>query len=423
MRSTNYQDILWDFVPQNLREGSFILRLFSDEAALYESMDERRSDNAFLISLPLNELVGTRDSKTRWTQHRVTREEAITVGRKLWQALPQEVTRSINEDSKEDEKPLRIKISSQSSRLTDLPWEWLTDETESPIALRENIRLVRTVPLHFKTPHLTVALPLKVLIVLTNPKDESLLNSYAELAAIRQGIPSDKYVVQECHEATTEGLKECLHSFLPHVVHYIGHAGVDNGEGNLILHGHDERTYWMAGADLSYFLPSSVRLICLSTCFTAPNYQLLGLTHFAHTSNKIQLPTMIANQYPLEEHSVRAFWERFYHALVENQGNVNEAVYYARLHAASVSDASFADWASFALVLRDRTGKALRIGVEQGEDLRNRQANELQAQYAARLANDLAEQMQVFGIDASKGIRERFDAETKRASDLLKSVE
>jgi hypothetical protein len=413
----DYRDVLWVLTSEEGDEEECVLRSFSDEAALFETTDAAQSDMAFKVEMPLKKLVGNRDYKTKWTQERVPMEEAIEAGRKLYEALPHELV-SIFDEVPADPRPLRLKIYSPQPRITDLPWEWLNNGSGQPVALRANVRLARCVPLRFEIPHLTVALPVKVLVVLTNPKDEQLLDVNRELEVVTGSLLAPSYEMRVCPEPNVEVLKEELHNFLPHIVHYIGHAGINNGEGNIILHDSYNRTYWMPASFLSRILPSTVRLICLSTCVTVPNYQLLGLPHLADSIGDINLPTVIANRYPLGQESAAIFWRGFYDVLVQERGNVNEAMHQARIDVWLAANQS-ADWASFSLVLRDRTGKALNIVQGQPADLEAIQASELQAKYAARLANDLAEHVSVYGEYATEGIRESARAAIQDASESL----
>ncbi len=419
MTPPDYRDVLWVVLPHK-DEKVFTIRSFSDEAALYETTDEQCAAGAFSVSLPLEELVGSRESKTRWAQRRVGTEEAVAAGRRLWKSLPPELLKVFDEPT--GQRPLRIKIYSPLQRITNLPWEWLADEQGRLVAIRPDVRLVRCVPLRFETPHLTVAPPLRVLVVLTNPKDERLLDTQAELAAVCRGLfNSSEYSLRVCPEPTTEVLQQTLHDFLPHVVHYIGHAGIDGGEGNIILHDDSGRTYWMRASYLSRLLPPTVRLVCLSTCFSVPNYQILGLPHLAHAPAELNLPTALVNCYPVSQESVSAFWQAFYPALIKKRGNVNEAVQEARLSCCA-DDPDSADWASFSLVLRDRTGRGMNIVKADSHVVEEVQAEELQAQFAARLANELARHVRLFGGLSSESLRETFAHETKRITDLLDHI-
>jgi hypothetical protein len=272
---------------------------------------------------------------------------------------------------------------------------------------------------HFQTPTLTVPTPVRVLLVLTNPKDERLLTSQQEIDAINIRLTLPDYDLKILDEPTLVGLQQKLNYFKPHILHYIGHAGISKGEGTLILHDHSNHTYWLCGSHLSGALPSTVRLICLSTCFTAENYNLLGLSRLAHSTASLHLPTMIANQSTPSEEGVRFFWKTFYSELIEHKGNVNEAFYLAQQETAYDAKLPSAEWASFELVLRDGTGKALHIVKEKKPAQPERLAAELSAQVAAQLVNILAEQMRALGDEATQETRELFKSVSEHANLLV----
>lgn len=419
MRPPDYRDVLWMVLPHE-DENTCLFRAFEDEAALYETTKEECAAGAFTVSLPLEELVGSRSSKTRWSQRRASAEEAEAAGRKLRKALPPELLKVLDEPT--EGRPFRLKIYSPHQRLTNLPWEWLADGRGKPAALRPDVRLVRSVPLRIETPPLTVAPPLKVLLVMTNPRDEIIFDTQAEQEAVCEGLVNNKdYSLLVCPEPTVEVFQGLLHEFLPHVIHYIGHAGIDGGEGNIILHDSGGRTYWMSASHLSRLLPPTVRLVSLSTCFSAPNYQILGLPLVAHAPVELNLPTVLVNRYPVGEEGVRAFWGAFYPALVEHRGNINEAAHDARLRAATAGGGA-ADWGSFSLVLRDRTGRGLNVVRADSKAVEQVQGEELRAQFAAQLANELSQQVTLFGDLVSEGLRQTLERQTKRAADMLRHV-
>jgi hypothetical protein len=219
-----------------------------------------------------------------------------------------------------------------------------------------------------------------------------------------------------------EGLREALGGTEPpHILHYIGHGGLTHGDGNLIFQDADRRSRWVDAVELAQLLPSSTRLLCLSTPFTAQNYQVLGLSHLARALGLVTLPTTITNQYPVREASVRAFWGAFYNELAEQDGNVNEAMHEAQRSAAE-ADLNIADWASFSLVVRDQTGVSFDLR-RSSVDPHRRRGTELAAQFSAQLANDLASQVQILGEDTPKVLREQYEAERVRTDNLLSELE
>jgi CHAT domain len=257
--------------------------------------------------------------------------------------------------------------------------------------------------------------------VVTTPADEKLLNPWAEIQAVKEAMVLPGYQVEILDRATMGSLREAL-ARSPHILHYIGHAGINHGEGNIILHDQQDGTSWVSAAMLAEILPPTVRLVCLSTCVTAPNYQIKGLPRLSHAGSSTKLPTMVVNQHPLKEESVRIFWEAFYDTLLQSSGNVNEAVHKARSAVFNIN-AGLSDWSSFVMVIRDRTGQGMRL-VSPFYSISPSDPNalELQAQFASQVANDLAEQTRLMGKDAPEALKQLFKREAKRADTLVKKI-
>ena len=417
MSRISYRELLWDFSYEGpLRKGGTKLRVFSTEQQMFETSG--RSYPVFPVSLPTDGSTDPNQPRSAWTRSRVPQEFAADLGRRLWEAIPFEAKTPLLEAT--PDQPWRLKISSNSPRIDDLPWEWLNDGSARPaFALRPEIRLARSIPIRIAMPPMRVQPPLRVLLVITNPKDERLLNPWAEIEAIRPRLAGPPYQLRILEEPTWDALVSTLRDE-PHIVHYIGHAGIDRGEGNLILHDWRNVSHWISGVDLSKVLPVSVRLLCLSTCYTTQNYQIFGLPRFAHTSALYRLPSLVTNQYPVGEQSVRVFWSNFYELLIQHGGNLNEAFHEAQQAVALVPD-SWADWGSFSLVIRDQSGELMRVE-QVAQESPAAFAEEVQAQFASRLANDLAARLRSFGDEAPKSIQESFQEEAEKASGLTQKL-
>jgi hypothetical protein len=418
MSEPGYRDLLWDltFEPTGSK-GAVHLLIASTEQELFDAKAQSAKgehlalDASWLSSSARQEVGKTRGDET------VSLQGLRDLGQRLWEAVPLPAKQPLLEAS--PERPWRLKISSNHSALDDLPWEWLNDGTGPPFALRPDVRLARSVPIRLPIPPLTVSPPIRVLLVLTNPKDEWLLDPGREIDAVRSRLDAPPYELQILWEPTQEALTAEL-GREPHVVHYIGHAGIAHGEGNIILHDDRSVTHWVSGPELAQVLPLSVRLICLSTCFTVSNYQILGLSRVAHTSAHHRLPTMVTNRYPIAESDVRVFWEEFYDALVSFQGNANEAFHLAQRAAAERLETE-TGWGSFSLVIRDQTAEVLRLSADRPRSA-ERYAEEVQAQLAAGLANDLASQLSTFGAAAPESVVQQFEEEAATASDLTEGL-
>lgn len=422
MQLTDYREALWNFTFDE-EEKMFLLNHSRDETELYESIENRNFSGArsgVPVKLPVSKSLRGAKPKNYFQQQGrqpVQIGEARAFGDKLWRSLPEDTKNFLRTSlSEASNSPLRLKIFSALPAVTDLPWEQLTDGKGSFLTLFPNVRLTRSIPVRMSSPPLTVSPPLRVLLVLTNPKDERLLDAYAERQAVSQRLQQPDYELRFLDEPTLDALRREFNEYPPHILHYVGHAGISGGKGCIILHDPNNMTYWMNASLLAQMLPSTVRLVCLSTCFTAENYQIMGLSRFAHASAALQLPTMIANQFPLDGQSVRTFWNAFYSELINERGDVNEAFYRAQEATAAASVSDQADWTSFELVLRDGTGKALHLVSAENDDAQ-RYASELKAQIAVQIANSLAEQVRVLGDDAPSEVRDLYETEAARASD------
>ncbi|MFP5265334.1 MAG: CHAT domain-containing protein [Blastocatellia bacterium] len=420
MGPREYTDLLLAFAQDDSKGQRFSLRLHPGEDDFFNAASGGDPSQVFPVELSAADLCRQVGGETDWSARVIGAKDGLQIGSSLWGALPPSAKERIAGAQPDSATPLRIKIYGSTGDITDLPWEWLTQGAGVPFALRENVRLTRCIPVQFPAPPLTVKLPLRVLLILTSPKDEKLLNAAQEVGAVSKGLQGPDYDLSILEEPTLDALREEIMENPPHVLHYIGHAGIDNGQGNIILHDARDMTYWLSSSLLSRMLPTTVRLICLSSCFTAPNYRLLGLSRLAHAPASMRLPTMIANQCHVTGEGVESFWSSFYPLLIEHDGNVNEAFHSARLSCHEQTGGS--DWASFGLVIRDRTGKPLRLASPGRGASPKRKEDEYNAQFAAHFLNTIAEQVTILGASASKEILDLLETEKDRAQGFLNDI-
>jgi hypothetical protein len=410
MKPLGYREIFWDVSADPSGEG-LLIAAYDDERELFDA--GRDAEPATGRPLDLSGLVSDADPTTSiWTRRRMSADAARSLGTQLWAALPRE----IREPLRALAGPARLKVSTATPAAGDLPWEWLTDgSAQPPLALRPDFVLARSVPLRFPLHPLSVQLPLRVLLLMPNPKDERLLDGDTEIQTALAALPAPAFSVRVLDVPVLEALTEALVEEQPNIVHYIGHGGLTHGEGNLILQDAGGKSRWVDATELAALLPSSVRLLCLATPVTAENYQVLGLSHLARGARLSGLPTTVANQYPVDGAAAAEFWKAFYAALLV-RGNVNHAVQEARLRAAAV-DTAHADWGSFSLVIRDQTGVSFELRGR--EEAAVRRPAELRAQFAAEAANELAQQVQILGDETPAGLVQRYEVEQRRVTELL----
>ncbi len=350
MKDTEYREILWNLFQSTDGRGP-VLRIARDEDELFQPIGE--GYRLFPLKLPTPLAPTERRARAGFA-----REAASAMGRRLWQALPDEARTSLLDGPEGGARATLLKIAAEAPALADLPWEWLASEKESPLALRPNIRLVRSVPVRLPTPRLSVDSEVKVLLVVGCSRGLDDVRWREESAAISRWI-GPPYEVRQC-PGTSKALAEALKRS-PHIVHFAGHAGDVRSRRALIL-GDVEGSEWVTGEQLAEMLPISVRLLCLGTCFTEENFQIEGLGHIAGAAANLHLPTTVTNHYAVDGLSVRRFWSQFYRLLAERQGNVIEAFAGARGVVGGGDDqAASTAWGSFALYVRDGTGRSLHV--------------------------------------------------------------
>ncbi len=380
----DYEDRLWQFVSDPM-EGTLRATVLRSERSIFEPKGDapRRGE-------PFRYFDGKRSSgpssgraprRATWRYTAASDPSvALRMGHELWSALPPSLRASL--DGATPDHPVRIKIVSDSRQVTDLPWEWLTRDS-GPVALDDSVRLVRSIPLRFALPPLAVDGRLKVLAVISDPKDEVRIDVLRERQMLEQAIRSHGYELSVLINPEQEQLVGALASE-PHIVHYVGHAGSSVDEsGSLILPSDEGLTHWIDASTVARVLPSSVRLLCVGSCFTAPNYDLRGLLRFAYAPPSLALPTFVTNQTQLwNGDRVLDFWRTFYHTL-HKTGETVEAIHRAR-RALAGAGGSACEWGSFSAVLRDNSGVVFTRQPAAGS-----LDEEVARRLSSRLANDL----------------------------------
>jgi hypothetical protein len=304
----------------------------------------------------------------------------------MWSSLPESIQKRILEGPGQT----RLEIVRTGTWLDDVPWEWLSTGAETPVAALDRVRVVRLIPTVRAAPPLTVAQPIRVLVVAADPGGGDPAQPEVEIRAVGRALEKPAYDLRVIEKARLDALQEAL-SWSPHILHYIGHGGLSGSTGHLLLHDSQQGARWTPAMEFARLLPASVRLLCLSTCVTAENHEIGGLTRIAFCPQEFPLPTTIVNQYAVTKESASVFWGEFYRRLAELEGAALDALHDARQLVRQASPDT-ACWASFTLVLRDGADQPLRFG-EQGSEQNERFAAELEAQWAVRHANYLAMRM------------------------------
>jgi hypothetical protein len=264
-----------------------------------------------------------------------------------------------------ENKGLRIRLRLPSNRLADVPWEFLYDRaTGRFLCLSEQTPVVRYIELAESSPRVQVNGPLRMLVVLSSPADYPPIDveqEWANVQAAVSGLTSSRRLeIERLEEPTLDQLRRKLRRGDFHVLHYIGHGGVDyeTGDGVLVLQDQAGMSRLEPGRDLSTLLydERSLQLVVLNSCEGARSE---GTDPFAGTAQALVrqgVLAVLAMQFEITDESAIIFARNFYEALADGLP-VDAATNSARK---AVFAASRTEWGTPVLYMRAPDGELFR---------------------------------------------------------------
>src|SRR5215210_6576107 len=172
-------------------------------------------------------------------------QRAREFGGRLFDALFTAQVRDLYRDcfasARTDGKGLRVKLSlSRAPELTDLPWEFLYD-LPTFLSISQFTPVVRYLDLPRARAPLAVEPPLRVLAMISAPRDEVTLDVEDERRKVELALRARALVERDLVEITwiqqpsLRALQRELRRRPYHVFHFIGHGGYDPGLGESVL--------------------------------------------------------------------------------------------------------------------------------------------------------------------------------------------
>ena len=283
------------------------------------------------------------------------------VGRQLFEAVFAEriygrYTASVQEAARQGQ-PLRVVLRLRAPELAGLPWEAMFDpEADEYLCQREPI--VRYVETAQPATPLPVNPPLRILGIVSAPRDLPTLDVSEEQRRLTDAIDDLRKRQQVELRWAANGTWPCLQEVLQdghwHVLHFIGHGGIDRGEGVLVLE--DELTgssNLVSSARFARLLHTCrpvPRLVVLNSCQSgeAAVDDLLSSTAAALVHSGIS--AAVAMQFVVTDPAALAFSRGFYQALAHNHP-VDEAVRLGRIAIDGTSENTL-EWLTPVLFLR-----------------------------------------------------------------------
>jgi hypothetical protein len=317
-----YDDFELSLTPR-VQDGSCVVRLLTSTAEANET-----------IQLPFkqSEVSEIYDSlQPGSTSYEVRGRYLQEVGRKLFEALfdgqvGAQFARSLDKVGATKNSGLRIRLRIDPQLgASGFPWEamWSPDISRF-LNLSPKTPIVRHVELPVSREPLRVALPLRILVVVSAPNDVPLLDGDGEWSKLDTALEElqerDLIKLSRLGTADIDQLDSAIVDFEPHVVHFIGHGEIDEAESAPCLlfeapNGDSVRVYGEELA-LAFQECDSLRLVVLNSCLGgAPSGNELHASSMASVLIRGGLPAVVAMQDVISDPSATVFAEEFYTAL------------------------------------------------------------------------------------------------------------
>lgn len=287
---------------------------------------------------------------------------AVELGKRLTESLlSQDLLRVWHTSygiARERERGLRMRLHIDSWELARLPWELLYDSVRGDFLVFDpHASLVRYIRLQAMPPTLHQSPSIKILVVAASPSDLMPLAVEHEIDLIHKAladlIQSGRVELICDRHTTRDSLHHTLLSTSPDVVHYLGHGEYDDRQRIGFLMLENER-----GLSDSFDATRAARLlrrygtslVVLNACETAVG----AWAGLAPALIRVDIPAVVAMQWPVEDRAAIRYSSAFYHALALGR-TIDECMAEGRTgaHMAS-SDPN--DWAAPVLYLRSSSG-------------------------------------------------------------------
>jgi CHAT domain len=238
--------------------------------------------------------------------------------------------------ARQNRAPMRILLSTDGPRVSEIPWEFAVDPQVSDDFLALRLSLARSPRVSEPIPPLHVDPPLRVLGVQSRPRDLPELDVEEErehIAAAFASVSSDLVEVNWLPGDGWHDISNALSREPWHVLHFVGHGGF-NAElesGYLELSDERGRAMRVPATDIGRAVARcpQLRLVVINACESAST-GTAGV--FASTAAKLMnegIPAVVAMQYEITDPAALAFAAGFYEAIAHGTP-VDRAVTMAR---------------------------------------------------------------------------------------------
>ena len=298
-----------------------------------------------------------------------------TIGRELFDALFESeviariysASRALADGSQEE---LRIVLRAESPELAALPWEAMYDAA-SDWYLSRREPLVRHIPVATPPAPPRTGGAVRILGVISSPRGMAAIDVTKERENLASALagPVNRGLVELkwAPDATWSALQELLLGEEWHVVHFIGHAGLnaERDEGILTLVGDDGRANRVEGSRFADLLRQAwpmPRLVVLNSSVSATSSSEDMLLATAATLVRGGVSAVAAMQFEITDNAAIAFYHGFYNAIAHGR-SVDEAFGSGRV-AILGSSAATLEWLTPVLYMGGMDSEPTRVRTE-----------------------------------------------------------
>ena len=313
--------------------------------------------------------------RSHGTRRRISSTESQQVqefGRILFDTLFTDDIRSLYDVSQrqamQNDRGLRIKLYIDAPELAILPWEFLYDPREGEYtALSRATPIVRYLDLPQPTRPLTVQPPLRILAMVANPKNLSLLDVSREKARLERSVAKlrqERLVELTWLKGQTwRDLQEAMLDGPWHIFHFIGHGGFDKilDEGLIVLSDESGQAQPLTATNLGRLLTDhrSLRLVVLNSCQGGQGSEKDILSSTSAILVRRGIPAVLAMQYEITDDAAIEFSRSFYQSISRGLP-IDTAVSEAR-KSISLAFHDTLEWGIPVLYMRSPNGRLFEI--------------------------------------------------------------
>lgn len=217
----------------------------------------------------------------------------------------------------------RLRLIFDAPELAALPWEFLYDESTNTFLANDTQTVLSRyidVPLGKRVIG-AASHPLRILLVISAPKDLAELDVAGEEALIREALADHiqaGYVeLDVVRAATVRNVTQQLRAKPYSVFHFIGHGDFENNKGFIAFVERDGSARWLDEEGFAnLFLGNrSTGLAVLNACRGASSSSYRAMTGVAPGLVRRGLPAVVAMQYYILDTTAKQFADEFYRTL------------------------------------------------------------------------------------------------------------